>query len=92
MRSLRGGKHLCERVALLYNFEVENYLLMFIFNDLSFWKIRKKSSTSTREKNVCVFLSKRGRKKRMEQKLYLQYYYDTKWCHMVPRYHGRYVL
>lgn len=57
MRSLRGGKHLCERVALLYNFEVENYLLMFIFNDLSFWKIRKKSSTSTREKK-CVRLER----------------------------------
>ena len=26
MRSLRGGKHLCERVALLCNFEDENYL------------------------------------------------------------------
>jgi len=57
MRSLRGGKHLCERVALLYNFEDESYLLVFVFNDLSFWKIRKKSSTSTREKKcVCVSL------------------------------------
>ena len=56
---------------------------MFVSNDdLFLWKMKEK----LHERKKCVFLSPNPEEKETNGTKYLQHYYDTTWCDMVPRY------